>query len=513
MTPSTEQGGLASRSLQAARLIADPARHDYDADLFEQLLSDVWSEGTVCAATAELATLVTELLPTVTSAWRPWLVLALGVFTEGQSADPAVTSAIRAAVQAGYQGYCDLLRDLAPEDGATRAALLYLLSHFPPADGLLEVLISSPLVSTEDATRVARCAEEPVDDARFPLGRCWPSPAHWVLGEHELGVDQEWRANLALSGQHREEIRELETKAVLAFLGGQAEHEAHSADGRVFVVPRMSGPDEIIDDSPFDADADVFCCPRCSSPLDLTESARCAGCDERYEVDGNVVDFLPDAEPRTAGLGQLFLQDPLHVARYESLRHSSVALMAANWTGRIDFEDEHEYLSNHVRPAEGPVLDIACGTGAWTRPLVDLAGAGRVIGVDISRAMVDRFHAAHPDILIARASATALPLQDGSAGAVSSWNALQLFEDPWAALAEMARVLRPGGSLTLLTFRTAERPLQRYFQRRHQEAFDVASFDEEVLTAKLAELGVTVIDTWTPNNYLFVTARRLPLTS
>ncbi|PRY36783.1 class I SAM-dependent methyltransferase [Umezawaea tangerina] len=513
-TPSTGHLDTAAETLRA---IAAPGRHDFHPELFDRLLSEVWSEGTVSPATVDVAVVMRDLLPTAAAAWRPWLVLALGAFVEGSAPDPAVQDAVRSAVAAGYDGYRALLSGLGPDDHATRLALLYLLAHFPPGDGLVDELTSSPLVSAQDATRVARCAGDPPDESRFPLGRCWPSPALWVLEEHERRVDREWRANLALSEEERDGIRELETTAIMAFLGAQAENAAHrESAGDPAVDPVVEPPQRVPDTSTAETTGGhdtVFCCPRCRGPLDLATRSECPGCGGRYAVDDPVVDFLPDAEPRTAGLGLLFLQDPLHVARYEFLRPNFVALMAANWTGGIDFEQERDYLRDHVRPVDGPVFDVACGSGRWTRPLADRFGAHRVVGIDISRAMVARFHAANPGMRIGRASATGLPVATASAGAVNCWNALQLFEDPWAALAEMARVLRPGGSLTLLTFRTAARPLQRHFQRRHELAFTVSSFDQDALTTGLTGLGFEVVDTWTPNNYLFLTARRLPRTA
>jgi SAM-dependent methyltransferase len=95
----------------------------------------------------------------------------------------------------------------------------------------------------------------------------------------------------------------------------------------------------------------------------------------------------------------------------------------------------------------GPVLDAACGTG---RHAAHLAGAGReVIGVDASEAMLAVARRRLPGADLRVGDLAALPLPDASvAGAVC---ALALSHEPdlGPAVAELGRVLRPGGRLVI----------------------------------------------------------------
>jgi SAM-dependent methyltransferase len=93
----------------------------------------------------------------------------------------------------------------------------------------------------------------------------------------------------------------------------------------------------------------------------------------------------------------------------------------------------------------GPVLDAACGTG---RHAAHLCEQGRgVIGVDASQAMLDRAAAKLPDADLRLGELTALPLADGEvAGAVCAL-ALSHLPELRPAIAELARVLKPGGRL------------------------------------------------------------------
>jgi arsenite methyltransferase len=104
-------------------------------------------------------------------------------------------------------------------------------------------------------------------------------------------------------------------------------------------------------------------------------------------------------------------------------------------------------------PPGGIALDVGCGTGSVTASLARAAGPdGLALGVDISEPMLARAVRAEagPQIGFLRADAQQLPLRDETVDAVISVAVLQLIPDPLAALAEMARVLRPGGRLAVM---------------------------------------------------------------
>lgn len=104
-------------------------------------------------------------------------------------------------------------------------------------------------------------------------------------------------------------------------------------------------------------------------------------------------------------------------------------------------------------PDGGTALDVGSGPGNVTASLARAAGPdGLALGVDISEAMLARAvrNEAGPQVGFIRADAQRLPLRDGTVDAVVSIAVLQLIPDPAAALAEMARVLRPGGRLAVM---------------------------------------------------------------
>jgi arsenite methyltransferase len=104
-------------------------------------------------------------------------------------------------------------------------------------------------------------------------------------------------------------------------------------------------------------------------------------------------------------------------------------------------------------PSGGTALDVGSGPGNVTSSLARAAGPdGLALGVDISEPMLARavHNEAGPQVGFLRADAQRLPLRDNTVDAVVSLAVLQLIPNPAAALAEIARVLRPGGRLAIM---------------------------------------------------------------
>jgi demethylmenaquinone methyltransferase/2-methoxy-6-polyprenyl-1,4-benzoquinol methylase len=99
----------------------------------------------------------------------------------------------------------------------------------------------------------------------------------------------------------------------------------------------------------------------------------------------------------------------------------------------------------HLRPGS-VVLDVGCGTGDLARSL-RRSGQGAV-GIDLSLGMLAAARTGGAPL--AQADAVALPFRSASVDAVVSGFAVRNFADLPAVVHELARVLRPGGRLSLL---------------------------------------------------------------
>jgi len=105
-----------------------------------------------------------------------------------------------------------------------------------------------------------------------------------------------------------------------------------------------------------------------------------------------------------------------------------------------------------LRPGQA-ALDVACGTGRLTRELARrVAPGGRAVGVDFSDEMLQVAKRDHPDLEFQQADALALPFPDATFDASTMAFGLRNLVDPVLGAGEMARVVRPGGTLLVLEF-------------------------------------------------------------
>ncbi len=99
------------------------------------------------------------------------------------------------------------------------------------------------------------------------------------------------------------------------------------------------------------------------------------------------------------------------------------------------------------------VIDVGCGSGAVIPELLELVGdSGQVTGVDLSDARLDearRLVGTDPRVTLARAALPATALPSDGWDFVWSQYVVEYFADPVPALAELVRLARPGGRVTV----------------------------------------------------------------
>jgi len=160
----------------------------------------------------------------------------------------------------------------------------------------------------------------------------------------------------------------------------------------------------------------------------------------------------------------------------------------------------------------GQVLDIASGTGVVARLAAARVGrTGRVVASDVSGAMLAYaanvpVPAGSASIDYLEASVTELPLADHSFDVVLCQQGMQFFTDPARAVAEMLRVLRPGGTIGISVWLAQRRlePFDDYIEALVEAgleppfpgAFESESFKmpEETVGAVLDAAGCASLD-------------------
>ena len=121
--------------------------------------------------------------------------------------------------------------------------------------------------------------------------------------------------------------------------------------------------------------------------------------------------------------------------------------------GQLILERRHRLVGPLLPAPCGHLVDFGCGNGSQT--LRFAADCDRLTGVDVSEEFLADFRREiaadrRGDRVTGLALDTgAIPLADGSADAVTSFTVLEHVPDEAAALAEMRRILRPGGRLVL----------------------------------------------------------------
>lgn len=201
-----------------------------------------------------------------------------------------------------------------------------------------------------------------------------------------------------------------------------------------------------------------------------------------------------DAAVPGSGFTQSLMNTRLVPTIYERWWRPALARVAKGLTGPGMAEEARiARLLMGLSPGD-TVLDVACGPGNFSREFARVAGdAGLVVGLDGSRTMLERGARELRDsrlenLALVRGDATDLPFLDGCFDGVCCFAAIHLFADPFAALDEMTRVLRPGGRIALMASvrrQVTLRPLKPIVER----ASGMRVFEADELTGALEERG------------------------
>ena len=110
------------------------------------------------------------------------------------------------------------------------------------------------------------------------------------------------------------------------------------------------------------------------------------------------------------------------------------------------------YLGDIEFPAGARVLDVGCGTGAQSRTLIKRADVAEVVGADQATFLIERARelaAGLEGLTFMEASGDDLPFEAAEFDVIVAHTVLTHVADPEAVLAELSRVLRPGGTLAI----------------------------------------------------------------
>lgn len=138
------------------------------------------------------------------------------------------------------------------------------------------------------------------------------------------------------------------------------------------------------------------------------------------------------------------------------------------------------------------ILDVGAGTG--TSSAYFARSGATVVAVDFSAGMIELGRKRHPRIEFVEADAEKLPFGDDEFDAVTASFALRNIANPKIALAEMYRVLKPGGRLVICEFSTPPNLLLRstyrfYLTRVMPAVAGVTSSDRDAYSYLAQSIG------------------------
>ncbi|WP_116244150.1 methyltransferase domain-containing protein [Nocardiopsis sp. FIRDI 009] len=479
---------------------------------FDTLVRAVWHEGRTVPAAVAAADEALGALEGAPTDRQGLLAVLLGLLS---GADEDVRASVRARLDVPLR-----LLDRTGGGRPLTLALLYLLGHVPEERKRILAAFEPLGLAEDDRTRLERCLRA-LDRDDVVLGRVWPSPSAWPLSEEERAADRAWVAELT------------DEQVALAWDRDTRSVRSHAGARALWAVRSGIMPTVVTDDSPH---ADVpgagdgappgpgprggepspLRCPSCRGVLaEEGPGLTCRGCALVYPVEEGIADLLNPLSP-TGGDPQDVLRHAQVMPRvghhYENgLRPAFLRSMGSNWGGAVTPADEDAYLTDHLRPVAGPVLDLAAGAGRWTAVVADAVGAERVVALDANPSMLAWLRRRLPNVESVRASALDLPFEDASLGAVNCWNSLQAMPDPKRVITEVGRCLRPGGTFTLMTFLRSPDPVYRHFQTTQNfPGFPdgMPLFERDDIVSWLRAAGMSVRDERSPETFLIITAER-----
>lgn len=242
--------------------------------------------------------------------------------------------------------------------------------------------------------------------------------------------------------------------------------------------------------------AELFRCPGCHAPLHAGgRQLSCESCGRSWNERSGYFDLIDSSagEPTASSAEQRLMESELVARLYERIwRPTFVRLLAGGgadaFTGGFGGEFFIHKNALAIGERAGPWLDLSCGPGTFTRAMASAAPGDWVVGLDISRPMLDAAAnraRGYSNVVLVRGDAHDLPLADESFAGINNSGALHVYDDPERVFTEVLRVLARGGVFVGSTFA----PSRTLGRRLVSSLAGIRRFDPGELRAWLSRIG------------------------
>ncbi|XP_037464343.1 uncharacterized methyltransferase At2g41040, chloroplastic-like isoform X2 [Triticum dicoccoides] len=218
--------------------------------------------------------------------------------------------------------------------------------------------------------------------------------------------------------------------------------------------------------------AEVFACPVCYEPLIRKEPPgmnlpaiyrsgfKCSKCNKSFTSKDVFLDLTV-----TSGMKEY---SELKPARTELFRSPLVSFLYErgwrqnfNRSGFPGRDEEFQMAQDYFQSVAGGILvDVSCGSGLFSRKFASSGAYSSVIALDFSENMLRQCYdyikqeetPMNTNLALVRADISRLPFASSSIDAIHAGAAIHCWPSPSNAIAEISRVLKPGGVFVATTF-------------------------------------------------------------
>ncbi|XP_037469102.1 uncharacterized methyltransferase At2g41040, chloroplastic-like [Triticum dicoccoides] len=247
-----------------------------------------------------------------------------------------------------------------------------------------------------------------------------------------------------------------------------ARRMAVAAAGAIALDPFQEIKTELNDASK----TEVFACPVCYEPLIRTgppgmnlpaiyrSGFKCSKCNKSFTSKDVFLDLTV-----TSGMKEY---SELKPARTELFRSPLVSFLYErgwrqnfNRSGFPGRDEEFQMAQDYFQPVAGGILvDVSCGSGLFSRKFASSGAYSAVIALDFSENMLRQCYdyikqeetPMNTNLALVRADISRLPFASCSIDAIHAGAAIHCWPSPSNAIAEISRVLKPGGVFVATTF-------------------------------------------------------------
>ncbi|KAG5250965.1 methyltransferase chloroplastic [Salix suchowensis] len=223
------------------------------------------------------------------------------------------------------------------------------------------------------------------------------------------------------------------------------------ASSTAFAETRATDP--VVIEKAVSSSKNILACPVCYDPLNLIGANVLSVKETHLELTvASGAKEYDDAMPMATEL----FRTPLISFLYErGWRQNFV------WGGFPGAEEEFEMMKDYLKPIlGGNILDASCGSGLFSRLFAKSGLFSLVTALDYSENMLRQCYEfikqeenfPKENLILVRADIARLPFVSGSLDAVHAGAAIHCWPSPSSAVAEVSRVLRPGGVFVATTY-------------------------------------------------------------